>query len=182
MNRLTRTHAFWIIVGLQVMLLVGMTGLQEYRLANGTVVRLAVTPVDPVDLARGSYVELQYAIGANVKADLDASFESPDEVYVALRRGPGGIHEASRAYDELGDVPDGSLYLRGQLEGSGRSTLQVSFPGIQTLYLSPEKAHEAERLLDGTKPAIVSVSLREDGTGSLCGLERLDDVEARCGS
>jgi uncharacterized membrane-anchored protein len=51
-----------VIIGLQVVWILGTAFVQEIRLTTGTVIRLETRPVDPRDLLRGDYVILNYAI------------------------------------------------------------------------------------------------------------------------
>lgn len=58
-----KAKLLWMVVGLQLLWIGGVTVFQEHRLRAGTVVRLAAHPVDPRDLLRGDYVVLGYDAG-----------------------------------------------------------------------------------------------------------------------
>ncbi len=64
------------IGGLQSLALLALIGLREWTLATGTLITLAVAPVDPRSLFQGDYVALAYEIGT-FEASLVA--RGPDE-------------------------------------------------------------------------------------------------------
>lgn len=165
MRRATRTQAFWLIVAVQVGVLVGMVALQERTLARGTIVKLHAQPVDPTDLARGSYVDLNYDV-ENIATKGPKLREGAD-VVVGLRKRSDGTYAPTRAYRSPNDMPEGQLFVRGVVGNDE----QVDLPEISAWYASTQDAQAAERKLSSAAGAIVAVSLDVDGSPTLCGLE-----------
>lgn len=89
-----------LVVGLQVLWVIGTVVVQETKLSQGTVVRLETRPVDPRDLLRGDYVILNYEL-STLNAILfkeGLTNRAPDgtPVYVKLER-QGEFHRAAEA-------------------------------------------------------------------------------------
>ncbi len=81
---------FILLVLLQVALLIGIVAYRQYWVATGEKIFLTTAPVDPRDIFRGDYVNLQYDISM---LDLDGlsvkeSFRSNEKVYVVLEKNP----------------------------------------------------------------------------------------------
>src|SRR5262249_27649233 len=75
---------FVLAVTCQLLVLTGLASVKAYTLATGRTVTLRTVPVDPHDLFRGDYVELNYEI-SSVKSARD--FKPGDQVWVILRKG-----------------------------------------------------------------------------------------------
>jgi hypothetical protein len=164
MNARRRRQLLLALIALQALVLVAMPLRHGATIAAGTEVRLRVEPVDPTDLARGSYVALRYEGFDELEVPSGAS--SGDSVYVELRNaGERGISEPSGTVvldrDEL-DVGDRWIRLYvGGVEGD-----ELTLDEISTWYASADQAQAAERdLADGH--ALAVVSLDDDGSPSL---------------
>ncbi len=112
----TRLRLLALVVGLQVLWIIGTATFQESLLSRGTIVRLETAPVDPRDLLRGDYVILSYKISRlspNLFADgATNQFQSGDPVYVKLEK-QGELHQAVLASFEPIYPDDAHPVLRG---------------------------------------------------------------------
>lgn len=136
--------AFWIVVLVQVVALLGFAGVREFTLRTGQEIVLQTVPVDPRDLFRGDYVVLSYEI-SRVSG---CCFSAGDTAYVSLA--PKG--EVWQAVEASRRRPSGNaLFLRGRVlqvaqvqprpgpPGSGRPSgpeIEVEY-GIES-YFVPE--------------------------------------------
>lgn len=89
-----------VVVGLQILVLLGMVVVHESRLRRGAVVLLETVPVDPRDLLRGDYLILSYKIGrvplALITGPATNNLSAGTPVFVRLRkRGP--FHQVDEA-------------------------------------------------------------------------------------
>lgn len=95
-----KTKLLSLLVGLQVLWVVGTVIVQESKLSGGTVVRLETRPVDPRDLLRGDYVILNYelsTLSANLFPEgLTNLVPDGKTVYVKLEQ-QGEFHRAAEA-------------------------------------------------------------------------------------
>lgn len=150
------------LVLVQVLLLVGMPLLRGARIASGTEVRLRVEPVDPTDIARGSYVALDYGF-ADLRVPKAA--QPGDEVSIELRGGrTRGSAPATtgRVVLDAADLPTDAIWIRLRIDDDRLVTTEP----IGTWYASSGAAKSVEReLADGR--AVAVVSLDSDGTPSL---------------
>lgn len=116
-----KTKLLSLVVGLQVLWVIGTVIVQETKLSEGTVVRLETRPVDPRDLLRGDYVILNYEL-STLNANLfpeGLTNRAPDgtPVYVKLER-QGEFHQPTEAsFNPLTADADHPV-LRGTVEGT----------------------------------------------------------------
>lgn len=108
-----------LVVGLQVLWVIGTIIIQETRLSQGTIVRLETRPVDPRDLLRGDYVILNYDLSTlDTKLFAGGLTNRPPAgtpVFVKLEQ-QGEFHRAiEAAFTELPADPDHPV-LRGKSE------------------------------------------------------------------
>ncbi len=108
-----------LVVGLQVLWVIGTVIVQETRLSQGTVVRLETRPVDPRDLLRGDYVILNYDLSTlDAKLFAGGLTNRPPAgtpVFVKLEQ-QGEFHRAiEAAFTELPADADHPV-LRGKSE------------------------------------------------------------------
>ncbi len=90
-----------LILLAQTVWLLGMVAVQEHALAHGKVIMLETRPVDPRDLLRGDYLQLNYKISdvptnlflPPVKKDLAPG----TTIFVALVRGTNQFYEVVKA-------------------------------------------------------------------------------------
>jgi uncharacterized membrane-anchored protein len=140
----TRRLAFWLLVGAQALVPLGLAGWNESFPAKRHVL-LQVQPIDPHDLMRGEYVALSYGI---------SRLSAPaGTVYVPLYRA-GGAWTGSGAVTEQ---PDGGTFIRGRSDGSGR----IDY-GIETFYVPEGEAHGYESAV-ASRRLYAQVALAGDG-------------------
>jgi hypothetical protein len=153
-----------ILIGifvLQVVVLLAVVSLHGARVASGTHVLLATRPVDPLDLARGAYVDLAYDDIQDLQVPKGLS--DGDDVYVVLQRpaDPDTVWKVLGVAAEPGDItsdPDAFIWLQAD---SGR----VDTTAIDTYYGSADESIRLERdLADG---GVAEVSLDRDGNPTL---------------
>ncbi len=106
---------FILLVLLQVALLIGIVAYRQYWVATGEKILLKTAPVDPRDIFRGDYVNLQYDISM---LDLDGlgvkeSFKSNEKVYVVLEKNPDTTFSAKSVSRAL---PVGRKFIQGRVQ------------------------------------------------------------------
>ncbi len=159
MGRPTRRRLLAAVLVVQVAVLLGITALHGVRVADGTRVLLEVVPVDPLDLARGAYVDLRYDIET---VPLASGLEEGDEVFVELRR-PDDADEpwvgvSTASSPDSFDDPD--AFIKLFVDDRSVDTGQIG-----TYYASADEAKRLEReLADG---GIAEVVLDSDGDPTL---------------
>ncbi len=138
-----KTKLLSLVVGLQVLWVIGTVLVQETKLSQGTVVRLETRPVDPRDLLRGDYVILNYEL-STLNANLfpeGLTNRAPDgtPVYVKLAR-QGEFHQAAEAsFNPLTADADHPV-LRGTVEStwswtpSNPASVRVNY-GLERFYV-----------------------------------------------
>ena len=139
---------FLVIVGAQVLLLLGLIADREYTLRAGVDVVLETLPIDPRSLLQGDYVVLRYEI-AQIPEDWKAI--PGREVYVYLEEGPEAWHVVRREFRQANS--DDSPFVRGTV-GPGR---EIDF-GIETYFIPEGSGHIIERSND--IKVVVSVDIR----------------------
>lgn len=154
-----RRRAIVAVVAVQVLVLVLIVLLHGARIAAGTEVRVPVRPVDPLDLARGAYVELDYGFAA---LDVPSEAEPNDDVYVVLGApDANGVRRAERIVASDTALEDGELWLRLPLDDDRL----VGTWSISTHYGSADEAQDLETTLaDGGGVAVLSLDANGDPT------------------
>jgi uncharacterized membrane-anchored protein len=112
---------FLTIVLLQALLLVGMIGYRQLWLSSGEKILLGTVPVDPRDVFRGDYVNLNYEI-SNLDPDaLSAGekFRANEVIYVVLEKEADGTFRAVRVAKS---PPSGKKYIRGRVRYESQVT------------------------------------------------------------
>lgn len=133
---MNRARWFMVVVGLQVLFLLGWAGYHERDRASATVVLLETVPVDPRDLLRGDYMILGYKIG-RVPPPGQEKKEYGTPIWVTLRAN-GRFHEvATASWTEPEHPAPGELLIRGRVVSRpGEPMLRVEY-GIEK-YFVPE--------------------------------------------
>lgn len=155
MGRPTRRKLLFAVLVAQVAVLLGITALHGARVADGTRVLLAVVPVDPLDLARGAYVDLRYELE---ELPLPDDVGEGDDVFVELRRPDGGDETWSAV--TVASSPDAfedpDAYIKLSVQDRSIDTGRIG-----TYYASADVAQRLERdLADG---GVAEVVLSSDG-------------------
>jgi uncharacterized membrane-anchored protein len=140
--------AFFAVVALQVLFLVGLVAYKESTLRSGREVVLQALPVDPRDPFRGDFVILRYVISTlDTRAMAsDGPFATGDIVYVRMQ-------DRQPAADAVGvrRVPpqDWDLFIRGTVTGvrDGGLVLEVQY-GIESYFVPEGKGLELQRAQD----------------------------------
>jgi uncharacterized membrane-anchored protein len=163
---------FYVIVGLQLLFLVGQATKAEIGLGRGQMVTLRVVPVDPRSLFMGRYMNLAYDISTiNLAAvphrEAVEAFGTGRTVYVGLTRGKPWA--APRWVTISRPPPTGDLvYLRGRIRSYFGSAIRVDY-GIERYFIPETKEQEANRLRRGPRgrrrEITVEVSVQDDGSG-----------------
>lgn len=140
--------AFFAVVAIQLLFLVGFVVYKESTLRSGREVILQTLPVDPRDPFRGDFVILRYVISTLDTRTLASGgpFAAGDPVYVRLQdRQP-----AADAVD-VRRVParEWDLFIRGSVTGvrdAGR-VLEVLY-GIESYFVPEGKGQQLQRSQD----------------------------------
>jgi uncharacterized membrane-anchored protein len=151
----TRRLAFWLLVGVQALVPLGMAGWNEAFPAKEHVL-IKVQPVDPHDVMRGEYVALTYGI-TNLRAPAGT-------VYVRLYRDGDGSRTGDVATTEK---PDGGVFIRGRSNGEGR----IEY-GIENFFVPEGEARKYENAMFSHR-LYAKVALADDGRA------RLEDLVIR---
>jgi uncharacterized membrane-anchored protein len=106
---------FAVMILLQVLILVGIIGFREYRVATGERILLQSSPVDPRDLFRGDYVTLAYDLST---IDLDRAgirgiVRRNDRIWTVLQKDDDGTYRMASASPT---APPGGKFLRGRCD------------------------------------------------------------------
>ena len=176
-----RQRLFLSIVTLQLLLLVGLVGLQQYRLRVWRPIRLRVEPRDPAALFRGRYVDLTYEFSRLRTAS--GEWEAGDDIYVRLAHDRRGSWRVAGFGRECGRRAD-AVCLRGRVKhvypetqqvGQGR---QMSFrqtgwftlviqTEIESYFISERQAPKIDRLPRDRYAMTVDVVVANDGRAAL---------------
>ena len=151
----------YLVVLFQVLILGGMFAKAFYPVMVGTPIKLKVLPIDPRDLFRGNYVNLNYDFSSinldSIKNDIDSTAFSNltygDELFVEL-----ALDKNQEFYETVGVWKDPSkksnpknLLLKGTRDknsfsfwvGAGYNTINVT-AGIESFFTNKEKALSLE--------------------------------------
>ena len=139
---------------------------RERILSQGTVHRFRTAPVDPVDIFRGKYIDLNFE-GNMVPVEDAHEWEQGEEVYGLLSEDTAGftvIHSLQKVAPKSQEE-----YLKltvNYVPDYGRNEIQVNFP-FERLYMEESKAYQAELSYlkshqdDSTSTAYALVSILE---------------------
>lgn len=186
----------WAFIGIviQATLLMGMIGMAFYPLWVGTPIRLQTVPVDPRNLFRGNYLELNYALNRlnldSIPNDLPRypQLRPNDVVYIELEPDKMGIHQAIGVWSER-PTRSANPCLRARIDGrymhQSEPTITVE-TDVQHFFASPDSLKLYERqqnvpTLESTTPSpnftiIVKAKVTNDGRARLLGLIKIDSL------
>lgn len=155
--KLTSTHKFLLVVGLQALVIVGIVFMRIVMFGSATDVLLKINPVDPTDPLRGDYVVFTYDISVvdGYAADDLSNSKVGDRVYVVLgEKNPYMNLQESRTYNDsegiaekfltinnvekvsLSKPKSGELFIEGTLKDFVPSRFPMSQTGLQILSLN----------------------------------------------
>ena len=125
-------------VGLQFVLLVGLTIQPVLTLTTGRVVTLQTKPVDPYDMFRGDYVRLSYDM-----SNFPVPFEVSDNSDIYATLSPTGQYWKPRAISANKPVLlEGEICIKGKIKKQyGRTQLHF---GIEQVYVPEKTGRKAE--------------------------------------
>ncbi|NPU84071.1 MAG: GDYXXLXY domain-containing protein [Syntrophaceae bacterium] len=158
---------FAVVILLQVLLLIGIVGYREYRVATGERILLQSAPVDPRDLFRGDYVTLAYDLSTIDldRAGIRENLRRNDRIFAALEKAEDGTYRMASA---SGTVPPGGKFLKGRVTRVNEKavryqvTLRTDGAGDRTFEPRWFSFHEGERvILCLDRGGQVQASLRE---------------------
>ena len=135
---------FIILILLQLLILVGLTGYSEAILAFGKTVVLQTVPVDPRDLFRGDYVVLRYEISTLDRVPGYWQIDEGDEIYVKLEK-EDDVWDAVQISKAKPD--DWYYFIAGEVEDVWDGRLMVEY-GIEAYFVPEGKGREIERADD----------------------------------
>lgn len=163
MTTLSFRARFWLAVGLQFVLLLGLLGARQYTLLTGQRILLRTVPVDPRDMFRGDYVTLSYEVSTIPiwQPDLQKQFRRGDTVYTVLRR-QGRFWVVDHAATQPPE--EGTMYIRGKVQWlntppptqSGATELHVEY-GIESYFVPEGQGRRYETARGGDLAVEVAV-------------------------
>lgn len=116
MKNMKNARWIWVILGLQIVVLLGWAGYHEFVRQTALTVRLKTLPVDPRDILRGDYMTLNYEISRPDQAMVPPSGIG-DRVFVVLKPGRG-FHEIEQILVEEPAPEDTRLWVRATTWGA----------------------------------------------------------------
>lgn len=165
--KLNRRHQLLLAVVLvQFAILLVLPLLHGARIAAGTEVRVAVAPVDPLDLARGAYVDLAYEFEQLPMPSGDPGFGEDAFVVLDEPADPTGEWRATKVVIDEGELDGVDAFIRLSVDGDGR----LSTTRIDSFYEDPDDAIALEQDL-ADEGALAVLSLDEDGRPNLVDVE-----------
>lgn len=153
---------FLIIVLFQILILAGLTGINEATLAFGKSVVLQTVPVDPRDIFRGDYVMLRYEISTLSDIPGLSQFTEGDKAYVHLEQ-RGEVWKAtgvSKTYPEEWDA-----FIAGEVTNVQSNRLIIEY-GIEAYFVPEGQGKE----IQGAQDIKVRASINRLGKAIIEGL------------
>lgn len=148
MLKLSFKLKFWLVVGLQIIILISVWGFNQIQFIGGERVLLEIVPLrDPLSLLQSHYLRLDYEISELNKEELPgyygidlADFRNGDKIYVVLKK------EAKywRAYGVSRSRPKGEISIKGTVVSAYRDYLRVKY-GIESYFIPEKNWPETER-------------------------------------
>ena len=182
MKSLKRKHWIILVLALQVAALGFIAAKREWIMNRGETVYLRTAPVDPRDLFRGDYVQLEYEISqperSLIPADLPGKTYQP--VYLLLQLDHRGVADLAGISSEK---PAG-LFIRGQIDRTWRRRGNNSLVklGIEKYFVEQGRGLALEeqrgRGEGWQTPMEMQVALGSDGTAVIKGY-RWSDMGVR---
>ena len=156
-----KSKAFFTLVALQALIVIGLSAYHGYQRASGVLILLETAPVDPRDYLRGDYVILSYKIStlrSNLFATPMAAHEANGQpVYVTLEK-KDRFHEVVGASTSRPGPLPGQVVLVGTLRQNWSQTdVRVDY-GLERYYV-------AEGTGNPVRQMTVEVSVPSSGRG-----------------
>jgi len=161
------------IVVAQVIVILAIFVPQQYKVLTAQhTVRLQTIPVDPTDLMRGHYAEVEYKISSIEESQfaypIQQKLKKGDIVYVPLVK-RGNIYVISENFEVMNRPPLGKIFIKGTIDQfkpreSDEDYWEDNYAkvkyGIEKIFISEAKAKKMEWL---NKPYIVTARIGSDG-------------------
>jgi uncharacterized membrane-anchored protein len=157
---------------LQVGLLGWLIADRAMLLEDGKEIRLAVIPVDPSDLLRGDYVQLDYPVAHLNSVDLagDDAFSEGATIYVTLAEGADGWSATAITHQK----PGSGTFLRGTVRDAINANpcstaycWKYSVDYNLEKFFVPEGTGRALEKLRNSHRISVDVAVADDGRAAL---------------
>ena len=118
-----------LLVGAQVLYVLGVAAAGYATTALGQQVVLATTPIDPRDLLHGDFVRLRYAISENPLGRWRAAAppRRRQAVFALLATGPDSLSTTVGVYPQAPKPGAGQAVLRGWVTNVYRSSFSLRF-------------------------------------------------------
>ncbi len=145
-----------LLVGAQVLYVLGVAGAGYATTALGKQVQLTTAPIDPKDLLAGDFVRLRYAISA-IPLQQWHGPEAPrrrQAVFVLLAAGPDSLSTAVGLYPQAPTAGPNQAVLRGWVTDVYRSSLNLRF-NLERYYVPDDsdlRQEKAGRLRGASGP------------------------------
>jgi len=151
-------RAFWIIVGVQFLILLTMIAQRQHLLATGTRVVISCRPVDPRSLLSGDYVILNFDIST---FDFDSArtnitsfgedFKRGDTVFVALQPDKNGDLHTIAAVSLKRENLDNRwpIVLRGRCKSHYGKNMTLRY-GVEQYFVPQFEGKAIERKMGST--------------------------------
>ena len=143
MNRKT---AFFIIVALQVLVLIGIIAFKYSVLFSSRTVVLESVPIDPRDLLRGDYVQIRLDITSLNARSLyhgERNFKVGDKIFVVLQKNSPAWQPLRIVFKLFDPGPEQAL-IKGKVTSVNRNYLRVDY-GVDSYYVPEGRGREFER-------------------------------------
>ncbi len=156
-----RTKLFMLLILLQVLFLLGLSGMHYSVSLYGKEVRIQTAPVDPRDLFYGDYVILNYEISQLNAALWRGSGTISDahpNVFVVLKPSTADstLYEAAAIHEKKPELQMNEVLLRGRIEYNYDDTVFIKY-GIERYYVPEDTGQEIEDNI-GQYIAVIKVS------------------------
>jgi uncharacterized membrane-anchored protein len=172
-----RAHRYRLGLVLAFVLQVGLLGWliadRAMLLEHGKEIRLAVIPVDPSDLLRGDYVQLDYPVAHLDSVDLagDDEFSEGAAIFVALAEGADGWSATAITHEK----PGSGTFLRGTVRDAVSENpcsgvaycwkYSVDY-NLEKFFVPEGTGRELEKLRNSQRVS-VDVAVADDGRAAL---------------
>lgn len=170
----SKTLKFIVVLGVQVLILVGIILFKLIVLGSGTEILLQIQPIDPRDPLRGDYATFSYSISSLPSYSIENTVQNGDTVYVPISKTTkywvftGGQISKTK--------PKGGIFIKGKVVSGGssgllglnatQSNLLISY-GIEQ-YFIPEGKGQTLNNFNGD--AYTKVAVDDEGNSVLKGI------------
>ena len=169
-----RKILLWLLVGAQVLYVLGVAAAGYATTALGQHIVLSTRPIDPRDLLYGDFVRLRYAISevpSSLWRDPAAPPRRRQNVYVLLAAGPDSLSSALGVYATAPRPGANQAVLRGWISDVYQHSLSLRY-GLERYYV-PEGSGLRLEQLGQTRPLRVRVSIAPWGQSRITSVQEV---------